>query len=375
MIFRNVPFEDVFADESGGNIKTPQSEYQSSGRFPVVDQGKALIAGYVDDEECLCGNSRPAIVFGDHTRCVKYVEFPFCMGADGVKVLRPKIEANLKYLYYYLKQVRLPDAGYDRHYKYLKRIEVVLPPLSEQIRIVAVLDQVDALRVMRKEALAQLDGLTKSVFIEMFGDTVANPKGWSKKVVGELLENAEVFVDGDWVESKDQDPEGEVRLIQLADIGDGCFINKSARFLNKPTATRLKCTVLKKGDILIARMPDPLGRACLFPGDQKECVTVVDVCIIRTKNNEPDHTWFMYCINSHAFRSEMAGEATGATRVRISRGNLSRLEVIAPPLNLQRDFSRRVSAVEKIKESHIASLAELDNLFASLQHRAFRGEL
>ena len=116
MTFVTVPFEEVFSDESGGNVKTPQGEYLASGRYPVVDQGKALIGGYIDDASRICGGGRPAIVFGDHTRCIKYVDFPFCMGADGVKVLRPKIDADLKYLYHYLQTLDLPGGGYDRHY-------------------------------------------------------------------------------------------------------------------------------------------------------------------------------------------------------------------------------------------------------------------
>jgi type I restriction enzyme S subunit len=95
------------------------------------------------------------------------------------------------------------------------------------------------------------------------------------------LESAEVFVDGDWVESKDQDPNGDVCLIQLADVGDGEYFNKSARFLTTSKARALKCTFLKEGDVLIARMPDPLGRACIFPADPKPTVTVVDICIVR----------------------------------------------------------------------------------------------
>ena len=93
-----LPFVDVIADESGGNIKTPQSEFLPSGRFAVVDQGKNLISGYVDNESHLCKASLPVIVFGDHTRCFKFIDFPFCMGADGVKILRPKVEADVKYL-------------------------------------------------------------------------------------------------------------------------------------------------------------------------------------------------------------------------------------------------------------------------------------
>ena len=105
------------------------------------------------------------------------------------------------------------------------------------------------------------------------------------KIIGE---NG-VFVDGDWVESKDQDANGNVRLIQLADIGDGVFINKSNRFLTSEKAKELKCTLLKQGDLLIARMPDPLGRACIFPGLNMPCITVVDICIVRPDANIADH--------------------------------------------------------------------------------------
>ena len=102
--------------------------------------------------------------------------------------------------------------------------------------------------------------------------------------LGDVLENADLFTDGDWVESRDQDPNGEVRLIQLADIGDGVYINKSSRFLNNETFQKLKCTEIIKGDILLARMPDPLGRCCIFEGDEKKCITVVDVCVIRVNS-------------------------------------------------------------------------------------------
>ncbi len=193
--------------------------------------------------------------------------------------------------------------------------------------------------------------------------------------VQDLLSDAEVFTDGDWVESKDQDPEGDIRLIQLADIGDGCFIDKSQRFLNARTASRLRCTPLMPQDVLVARMPDPLGRACLFPALGVACVTVVDVCIIRPSATGPDPTWLMSCLNSAGFRRQIEAEATGTTRTRISRGNLSKLRIISPPLALQQIFATRIQAVESLKATHRAALAETDALFASLQHRAFSGQL
>ncbi|MBW4642998.1 MAG: restriction endonuclease subunit S [Goleter apudmare HA4340-LM2] len=182
-----LPFVEAIVDQSGGNIKTPQSEFLTSGRFAVVDQGKNLISGYVDKESRLCKASLPVIVFGDHTRCFKFVDFPFCMGADGVKVLRSKVEADVKYLFYYLRQLNLPDGGYDRHFKYLKRSHILLPPLEEQHRIAGILDRAQYLISKRREAIAQLDTLTQAFFFEMFGDPVTNPKGWPSIYFKDLL--------------------------------------------------------------------------------------------------------------------------------------------------------------------------------------------
>src|SRR5687768_12287663 len=105
------------------------------------------------------------------------------------------------------------------------------------------------------------------------------PAGWSFQKVQDLCRGG-LFTDGDWIESKDQDPNGGIRLIQLSDIGDGFFLDKTRRFINEEAAERLHVTFLEKGDVLLARMPDPIGRSCLFPLDGK-AVTAVDVCILR----------------------------------------------------------------------------------------------
>ncbi|MFT0696561.1 restriction endonuclease subunit S [Acinetobacter bereziniae] len=178
----------------------------------------------------------------------------------------------------------------------------------------------------------------------------------------ELLSDAEVFVDGDWVESKDQDPNGDVRLIQLADIGDGFYIDKSSRFLNSETAKRLKCTYLKEGDILVARMPDPLGRACIFPKSEKPCVTVVDVCIIRPNPNKVDNRWLMHTINLPVMRQRINEYVTGTTRQRISRGNFSKLKISVPPLAEQRRIAAILDQADVLRQKRQQAIEKLDRL-------------
>lgn len=182
------------------------------------------------------------------------------------------------------------------------------------------------------------------------------PRGWALAKIPDLIGASGVFSDGDWVESEDQDPNGDVRLIQLADVGDGAYINKSNRFLTKSKARELNCTFLRVGDVLVARMPDPLGRACIFPGDRKDSVTVVDVCVIRGEQEHIDHRWLMHFINSPAMRSEIHALQSGSTRKRISRGNLSTIPLPVPP---RAEQTRIVEKLEELLSDLDAGVAEL----------------
>lgn len=183
------------------------------------------------------------------------------------------------------------------------------------------------------------------------------PSGWAQATLPNLIAAGGVFSDGDWVESKDQDPEGDVRLIQLADVGDGFYRDRSARFLTSQKAAELGCTYLKVNDVLIARMPDPLGRACLFPGDRKASVTVVDVCIVRPGMSSINPRWLVHTLNAPQMRSAVEALQVGTTRKRISRGNLATIPIPLPPLAEQ---ERIVAAIEEQFSRLDAGLASLD---------------
>lgn len=206
------------------------------------------------------------------------------------------------------------------------------------------------------------------------------PKGWAKATISEMISADGVFVDGDWIESKDQDQNGDVRLIQLADIGDGDFRDKSSRFLTLKRAKEIGCTFLLEGDILVARMPDPIGRACLFPlkGENK-FVTAVDVAIIRTGKDSINNKLLNYFINSPIIRNKIEALQSGTTRKRISRGNLSLIEFPVPPLNEQNrivdKLDELLSELEKGKEQLQTSLEQLKVYRQSILKHAFEGKL
>lgn len=179
----------------------------------------------------------------------------------------------------------------------------------------------------------------------------------STQTLVELLDDG-LFVDGDWVESKDQDPNGEVRLIQLADVGDGVFRDRSSRFLTMAKAKELRCTFLQPGDILVARMPEPLGRACIFPGVERPAITAVDVCILRPSPERARPEWLVGAINSPDFRTSMQEFVRGTTRQRISRTNLGILTLTVPSLEAQFELSSLLGGIELKRGSagnHVAA--------------------
>ncbi len=185
------------------------------------------------------------------------------------------------------------------------------------------------------------------------------PKGWASAALQELAGPAGLMDDGDWIESKDQDPNGDVRLIQLADIGDGHFANKSSRFLTNAKAIELRCTFLQPSDLLIARMPDPLGRSCIFPDIGLPAVTAVDVCIWRPTSGTVDARWLMHFVNSPEVRESIQSQASGTTRRRISGGNLKRLPIPVPPAEEQR---RLVARLDSLRARSSRARQELDHI-------------
>lgn len=124
------------------DIKIPQGKYKKMGRYPIVDQGVNFIAGYTDDKSKLYSGCLPVIVFGDHTRIFKFINFSFSLGADGTKLIQPKDSLNPKYFYYYLCSLAIESKGYNRHYKYLKEKFIAFPEKPEQQKIAFILSKI-----------------------------------------------------------------------------------------------------------------------------------------------------------------------------------------------------------------------------------------
>jgi len=171
-----VSFDDVFLNQTSSDRKIPLSEYLSEGAFPIVDQGQAAIGGYTNRAELVSLSPLPAIIFGDHTRAIKWCDRPFVQGADGVRVLTTSTMALPRFGYWALKNTSLPDKGYSRHYKFLRASVVPIPPVAEQARIIEKIDTLHARSERARRALfelpALLERLRQSVLTAAFRGTL-----------------------------------------------------------------------------------------------------------------------------------------------------------------------------------------------------------
>ena len=153
--------------------KIKKKEFLENGRYPIVSQEQEFINGYWNNAEDLFEVKKPVVIFGDHTQVIKYIDFNFVLGADGVKILNLKNEIEPKYFYYYLKNVNLDNLGYARHYKLLKKLEIRYPEsLPEQKQIVKKLDTVSTetkkLETIYQRKITCLDALKKSILQKAF---------------------------------------------------------------------------------------------------------------------------------------------------------------------------------------------------------------
>jgi len=178
-------------------IKIPQGQYQKAGEYPIVDQGADFIAGYTNDKSKLYSGRLPVIVFGDHTRIFKYVDFAFSLGADGTKLLCPKEFLNPQYFYYYLCGLALESKGYNRHYKYLKEKVISFPEIVEQRRIAHILLSIKNATNQQEKTIAKTKELKRSLMHRLFtyglrGEELKEteigniPKSWGIKRINEF---------------------------------------------------------------------------------------------------------------------------------------------------------------------------------------------
>ena len=375
MILPSVAFLEAVQDVSAGNVKIPQSEFLDHGALAVVDQGQSLVAGYTDDSTATVKTVGPLIVFGDHTRALKYIDFPFAMGADGVKVLRVRDGFDSKYVYHYLRFREIPSVGYSRHFKFLREILIPRPRLDEQRRIAAILDQADALRAKRRQVLAHLDALRQSIFHEMFGDL--DHGDWPVKPLGILSPRIDSGT-SPVCENRPALP-GEWGVLRLGAVTYGEFRGSENKAYVGEVTSMLGNEVLP-GDILMTRKntPDLVGAVAVVGDHVTSGLLIPDLVFrLHLDRERLEAKYFhalMMTLEKRAIVKMLASGSAGSMP-NISKARLRELPIELPPMELQRQFTRRIAFVEGQKAKAQRTLDGYDTLFSGLQSRAFQGGL
>ena len=363
-------FSKVVLDNSSGNKKIAKSEFLETGEIAIVDQGKELIAGYFDDISFAVKTLPPYIVFGDHTRIFKYIDFPFVMGADGTKVLQPVNEScYTKYLYYFFLHINVPDTGYNRHFKYLKDLQIPLPPLDVQQKIASILDAADTLRQKDKALLAKYDELTQALFLDMFGDPVSNPKGWEKVE----LKKFGLIKTGNTPSRNDESNYSTNHIEWLKTdniVQELLYVTNAREYLSETGLSNAR--FVEEGALLVACIAGSIksiGRAALT--DRK---VSFNQQINAIQPNSTVDSLFLYYLFKSAVTHIQDFASNGMKRM-LTKGVFEKIQMIKPPIHLQTQFAERVAIIEQQKTQVQASSEKSEELFNSLLQKAFNGEL
>jgi len=342
-------FTNLYRDVTKEGTKIPQEKYCLTGQFPIVDQGQRVIAGWWNDDAGIFKNV-PAIIFGDHTRAIKYMEQPFFIGADGVKILRPtNIKDNPKYLYYALQAAKIPNLGYSRHFKVVKELQICIYSRDEQNEIVRVLEKIDYLIEQRHAETTYLDQLVKSRFIELFGDPVSNSMG----LPTEPMTTVCAIIDGDRGKNYPKQDEfsdtGYCLFLNAKNVTATGFSFENRMFITKEKDDALHNGKLERGDVVLTTR-GTLGNLAFYDDSVPfENVRINSgMVILRMKKSVMTEVFFMeqFKLQLQSIKGKIA---SGSAQPQLPISTMNKIRILLAPMALQEQFAAFVEQTDKSK--------------------------
>jgi len=360
-------------DAIGRQPKIKRSAYQESGLYPIIDQSQAEIAGYTDDKSWLYTGELPVVVFGDHTRVLKYVDFPFCVGADGTQLLRPVAGYDIRYVYYALRNIELRNYGYERHFKYLKEEEIPTPLLPDQRRIAGILSTYDELIENSQRRIRILEAMARALYREWFvhfripghetHPRVAsplghNPKGWEVRNVKDI---ASVTYGFPFASKKFNTDGNGVPVIRIRDIPEGF----SPTFTEEDAEPKYH---VRNGHILVGMDGD--FHMCIWSSGH----AFQNQRVARFESNGEIGNLHLYLALEKPIQ-EFNKAIVGTTVAHLGDMHIKTIQIVWPPAKL-REKARAI--LEPMSEQIIALKCQIQNLRRTrdlLQPRLLSGQV
>jgi type I restriction enzyme S subunit len=371
--------------------KIKSSDYMAKGRFPIVDQGQGLIAGYWDDSDGLYDGQEPVIVFGDHTRTFKYIDFPFFAGADGTQILRPNTKIfDPRFLYYALTFLSIPSRGYNRHYSILRQKHLSRPPLSEQRAIAHVLRTVQRAKEATEKVIAAARQLKQSLMRHLFTygpvpfheagqvdirgtDFGAAPANWTIMRLDECAEVQTGVAKGRKLNSTET---VTLPYLRVANVQDG-FLDLTEIKTLTIRSSEIDRYSLRRGDVVLTEGGDfdKLGRGFIWTEEVSLCIHQNHIFAVRANRELLLPEFLAYMTQSNYGKAYFLSVAHKTTNLAcINTTKLKAFPALLPELEGQRSIIERLRFVDRKIAAEEAKRSSLESLFSSLLHELMTGQ-
>lgn len=371
--------DSFIKNKVGRQNRIPAKDIAEVGRFPVVDQGQKFVAGYCDDESKVIDFDLPLIIFGDHTRCFKYVDFPFVLGADGTKVLLPNKKLyDARFYYFALLALEIPSRGYNRHFTILNERSLPLPPLSEQKKIAHILSTVQRAIEAQERIIQTTTELKKALMHKLFTEGLRNepqkqteigpvPESWEVVPLSECAVVQTGIAKGRKVNAKEA---VEVPYLRVANVQDG-YLELSEMKTITIRKNEQQRFALQDGDVVLTEGGDfdKLGRGFIWHGQIANCVHQNHVFAVRPDRTRISSEFFAYQSQSPYGKSYFLSVAHKTTNLAcINTTKLKAFPVLLPPQDQQKDIVEACSSIDGKIRNATNKKAQLDDLFRTLLH-------
>ena len=363
------PFEDCI-EKVTYTTKIQRKDFLEEGQFPIVSQEESFINGYWSDVADVFSVTTPVVVFGDHTKVLKYVDFDFVLGADGVKLLPPKGFLLPKFFYYQLQSVNLESLGYARHYKLLRELELRYPPLPEQQRIVTLIDEAfDGIATAKVNAEKNLQN-TRAIF-ESHLQSVFTQRGdgWTEKRLADVCAITSTLVDP-------RKPE----FFDLTHVGAGNIESKTGAFVELKTAREeglISGKFLFDESMVLYSKIRPYLMKVARPDFNGLCSA--DMYPLAPIPGMADKDYLFHLLLSKHFTDYAIEGSARAGMPKVNREHLFEFRVFMPSVSKQREIAAKFDDLhgetQRLQSIYQQKLTALDELKKSLLHRAFNGDL
>lgn len=366
--------------------KIPSKDYLQEGEFPIVSQEDCLISGYWNDRSDLFKVTKPIVIFGDHTKVLKYIDFDFVLGADGVKILCPKDYLNAHFFFYFLKSVNFDNLGYARHYRLLKELSVPIPPLSEQKRIVKFLDEefskIETLKTNAETNLKNAKELFETTLEKELNPQSRNserseessadlPSGWEWKTLQEISN-----VYGEYGLSVPSTSYNGIRYLRITDITDDGRLNDE--YVSADIEKIEESDKLQEGDILFARTGATVGKTLIFKENYGCCVFAGYLIRYRPKKEVVLPFYLHYVTHSKYYFDWVKKSQKAAAQPNISAKLYNAFQIPLPPLSVQKEIVARLDKlsenVKRLEANYKHIIADCDELKKSILKKTFEGD-